>query len=118
MPFWNRQIEPRVQGPVADIESFKQEIVEGIETLFVVEFEYNGFPRVVEPYELGISKDGFTLLRGYQLSDEAKGRITEGWKLFRLDYMTFCEVGDETFVPRDEYYELPPEWTVNVIKKI
>lgn len=118
MPFWNRIIPPLDPGPYGDIEEKISSIVEAIETFLLLEFDYNDLARIVEPYELGVTKDGYHLLRCYQIGGESSHKRINGWKTFRVDYMSSVEVSDVDFIASQEYYELPSEWTVKVIKKI
>ena len=86
-----------------------------IEGLNVIFFSYNGGLRSVQPYELGKSIAGITLLRGYQTGGySSRGRST-GWKLFRVAGISGLEVQAETFLPRGSYFSLPSFWTKDLI---
>ncbi len=105
-------------GPYGDIEEKIQLITEALRTYFQLVFQYDGFSRIVDPYEVGYTKRGDVILRCYQTSGGSVGARDRGWKTFRLDRMSMVDLGDENFVPIDEYYDLPPDWTVDVIQKI
>ena len=111
MSFENRY-EPLPEGPYIDmVDIYADQIIEAIEDVVIVQFDYKGFHRIVEPYELGQTILGDNLLRGFQIAGEAFGRRVEGWKLFRLDYISTMEVSAEEFPIRGEYADLPPFWT-------
>ena len=111
MSFEN-MFEPLEPGPFEDhVAIYADEIIMAIEDGVVVRFDYNGFHRVVEPYELGKTKHGFYLLRGYQFAGESFGRRMEGWKLFRLDYISYIEATSEEFFPLADYWSFPKFWT-------
>jgi hypothetical protein len=118
MSFRNLNIPPLDPGPYGDVKEKISSITEAIETFLLLEFDYNDLARIVEPYELGVSKDGYHLLRCYQIGGESSHKRINGWKIFRLDYMSSVEVSDVDFIASQEYYELSPEWTHLVIKKI
>ena len=86
-----------------------------IQDAHVVEFVYSDFQRFVEPYELGKSKLGDILLRGYQIGGGAYGPKVVGWKLFRLDYLASLGISKESFSPRTDYLSLPKFWTYDPI---
>ncbi len=97
-----------------DIQDKVQKINYGIERKKLVEFKYGGGLRVVQPYEVGLTKDLNMLLRGYQEKGySARGRAT-GWKLFSLPASGFVVVQCAPFTVRSDYYTLPPFWTKDV----
>jgi len=69
-----------------------------------ISFIYDGKTRIVEPHAMGVStKDGGSLLRGYQVAGEASRPLPQ-WTLFRLDKIeglgaTFTE----SHAPREGY---------------
>lgn len=111
-------ILPGVLGPFTAIDEIIPLIIKAIEQKLVLEFKYRGLSRIVEPYELGVTVAGHHLLRAYQFDGESFRGKVEGWKLFRLDYMSDMVLTEKTFDPRDEYYVLPPRWTHEVLKCI
>ena len=65
-------------------------------------------PRVIEPVCLGISKGGNKVIRAWQLSPEEDGGVSNrgipGWKLFRLDRITyFTPTGTNFDEPRPNF---------------
>ena len=104
--------EPLETGPYFDyVAIYSESITEAIEDGLLVEFDYKGFHRIVAPYELGQTVRGDYLLRGFQAAGGSFGLRVEGWKLFRLDYISYLEVSDEEFSPRADYWVLPEFWT-------
>jgi len=104
--------EPLETGPYFDyVEIYSESLIEGIEDGLMVRFDYNGFHRIVAPYELGKTVRDDVLLRGFQIGGESFGKRVQGWKLFRLDYISALEVTDEEFSPRADYWDLPEFWT-------
>ena len=107
------------EGPHFDmIDVWKEELRDSIEDMVLVEFSYNDLHRIVEPYEVGETKDGNFLLRGYQIDGESLGNRVQGWKLFRLDYISALQDLVEEFSPRGDYFILPPFWTGSPIYAI
>lgn len=67
-------------------------------------FDYNGKPRVVAPYCLGISTRKSEVLRAIQVRGmSTSGKLGLG-KLWSLDQMVDVRVSDETFVANDPNY--------------
>ncbi|MBO0341014.1 WYL domain-containing protein [Flagellimonas profundi] len=78
-------------------------ISEAIENQKIIEFDYDGYSRTVEPHCLGVSTAGNTVLRAYQVDGfSSSGRM--GWKLYDLNNADGLEILTETFNgPRDGY---------------
>lgn len=103
---------PLETGPYFDyVAIYSESLTEAIEDGLLVEFDYKGFHRIVQPYELGKTIRGDILFRGFQIAGESFGRRVEAWKLFRLDYISHLEIMDEEFSPRADYWVLPELWT-------
>ena len=99
-------------GPHFDmIDVWKEELKDAIEEMVLIEFLYNDFRRIVEPYEVGETIAGDFLLRGFQIDGESLGPRIRGWKLFRLDYVSALQDLVEEFSPRGDYFSLEPVWT-------
>ncbi len=99
------------QSVAWDIQEHVQRINWAIDHLKHVEFSYGPGMRVVAPYEVGQTKDGRMLLRGYQTKGySSRGKI-RGWKLFGLDKVFEILVQCAPFEVRGDYYTLPPFWT-------
>ena len=113
MTIWQDRNFPVLElGPQFDfIDVWKDELRDSIEEMVLVEFSYNGFHRVVEPYEVGETIDRNFLLRCFQIDGESfSGRVV-GWKLFRLDYISTLQSLVEEFSPRGDYFTLEEFWT-------
>lgn len=57
---------------------------EAIRSRRVVTFNYDGYPRVVEPFLIGTTTAGRPALRGYQTEGGSKSGTVPGWHLFSL----------------------------------
>jgi len=74
-----------------------QVICEAIAGRNVLQFQYAGGLRTVEPYRHGRSTAGHEVLRGYQIAGYSASRRPSGWKLFQVDRMTDLQVTRATF---------------------
>ena len=72
-------------------------ITEAIRNQKVLEFLYNGQPRIVEPQTYGISTAGHPILRGYQRSGGSASGYTKGLRLFELAKISNLRETDEHF---------------------
>lgn len=74
-----------------------QEIKRAISNKSLIEFVYNGHPRVVEPHVLGAS-DGISQLLGYQIGGSSNtGGIPE-WRRFTLSRMSGFRVRQDGYL--------------------
>jgi hypothetical protein len=81
----------------------KQIIVDAINNLQVLMFNYSGIPRVVEPHTIGLSRTGKLVLRCFQTHG---GHITPGheWDLCDVDKISNLTVtGGNFYGPRSGY---------------
>lgn len=70
----------------------------------LIEFNYDGFYRKVEPHTLGVSKKGNDLLAAYQVEGGSKEGNVPGWKQFNLEKIERLNVLAESFTtPRPGY---------------
>lgn len=60
----------------------------------ILEFNYDGGIRVVEPFCYGVSTAGFEVLRGFQTGGYSSSGNSLGWKLFRVDEIS--SIGNTT----------------------
>jgi len=72
-------------------------IISAIRNRNVLEFLYNGKPRIVEPQTYGISIAGHPLLRGYQRAGENSSGQTKGLRLFETAKMSRLKRTSERF---------------------
>ncbi len=70
----------------------------------VVQFYYDGYKRVVEPYCYGVSTAGNDVVRGYQVGGLSKSGRPLGWRLFRVDEMSGLTVLEATFRASRTFY--------------
>ena len=60
-------------------------INEAIKNRKLLEFNYQGYYRVVEPHTFGIYNNGNELLIAYQIDGESKSRKPPFWRNFMVD---------------------------------
>jgi hypothetical protein len=81
----------------------------------VITFHYDGGRRRVEPYCHGASEAGHELLRGYQTAGYSKSGAGVGWKMFRLDRLSFLTMTDEVFADTRPDYDASREEKMSTI---
>lgn len=67
---------------------------EAIRLRRVVAFTYDGLPRTVEPFLLGITTAGNPALRGFQTEGGSNSGRVPGWLLFslrKIERLTMCQ---------------------------
>ena len=82
----------------------KQLIIDAIANKLVLSFSYNGFPRVVEPHAMGVSRAGKEVLRCYQTHGS---HITPGhdWDLCDLGKIAGIKTTGEIFASARNGYK-------------
>ena len=82
-----------------------------IHTRRLLEFNYNGKRRIVEPHINGIS-NGTQELLTYQVGGSSESGGLPGWRRFKVYLMNNCRVLPETdtFGPRDNYDNIRSSW--------
>jgi len=78
-------------------------ICAAIGTKKIIEFEYEGHHRVVEPHRMGIGKSGNQLLRAYQCSGTSQSGKLHQFKLWDLSKISNLKSTDRVFAVRPEY---------------
>ncbi len=78
-------------------------LADAIEKMMVLEIEYNGGFRIIEPHCYGKGAKGQELLRCYQLSGHSNsGKM--GWKLMRVEDINHMNsTGNSFSSPREGY---------------
>lgn len=79
-------------------------ICQAIQEQRVIEFQYDGHYRKVEPYCHGRSKKGTDSLRGYQVAGGSNSRSVPFWRLFTIAKMRNLTLTDETFNGNRAHY--------------
>ncbi len=59
-------------------------ITKAIKNRNILEFNYQGLYRVVEPHTFGVYRNGNELLVAYQIDGESKSRKSPFWSNFKL----------------------------------
>lgn len=79
-------------------------ICAAIKSRKVVQFTYDNYARVVEPFCHGTSTMGNELLRGYQVGGQSESGEPVGWKLFTVSNISdFRQTGDVFLTNRPGY---------------
>ena len=71
-------------------------ICEAIRTMTLLQFEYDGLPRVVAPHAHGISTADNEVMRGYQTDGESSS-YPLGWRLWIVEKMVGVKDTEVTF---------------------
>ncbi|QIK59888.1 WYL domain-containing protein [Dysgonomonas sp. HDW5A] len=80
----------------------KDQIFEAIENQNLLEFNYEGYSRTVEPHCYGLTTKGNEAIRAYQVDGySSSGKM--GWKLYDLSKADNLEILDDIFETRDDY---------------
>lgn len=79
-----------------DLEAKKTLICEAIKNRRVIEFDYSGEHRIVEPYACGIGKKSAYQLRGFQCGGKSSSPNL-GWRMFLLEEMKGLKVMEKEF---------------------
>lgn len=72
-------------------------IIEAIENRNMLEFDYDGHFRVVEPHTVGISKTGKEMLAAYQVDGESNRVKVPDWGQFSVSKIENLEVLNDVF---------------------
>lgn len=79
-------------------------ICNAIENLELLEIDYNGGSRIVEPHRLGESSNGNELLSCYQISGHSNSGRSEGWKRMKVENIDSVRPAGKNFYgPREGY---------------
>jgi len=71
-------------------------LTNAIQSQFLIEFDYDGGLRIVEPHCHGISSKGNHVLRAYQVDGySSTGKM--GWKLYDMSKVTSVLIKEEIF---------------------
>ncbi|QXV66448.1 hypothetical protein INP83_05020 [Mucilaginibacter sp. 21P] len=71
-------------------------LTKAIQSQFLIEFEYDGGIRVVEPHCHGLSLKGNHVLRAYQV-DGYSSTGAYGWKLYDISKVTTIIIREDIF---------------------
>lgn len=78
-------------------------ICDSIRLRVLIQFHYDGEPRIAEPYCFGLSSRGNRVLRAYQTAGGSAGSGELGWKLFDESKIEGLQATDIHFESRAEY---------------
>ncbi|MBQ9240543.1 MAG: hypothetical protein IJ164_04280 [Duodenibacillus sp.] len=77
--------------------SVQSKLEAAIRLRHVVTFTYDGLPRTVEPFLLGVTTAGNPALRGYQTAGLSQSGKVPGWHLFLLHKIPEIAMTQEEF---------------------
>ena len=82
----------------------RQMIIQAIRDRELVTFNYDGYPRTVEPHSYGQSSKGEELLRAYQVAGGSSSGSVQSWRLFKVEQINgFHQDGQQFSGPRPSY---------------
>ena len=85
------------------------DICDAISNLNLINFHYDGHPRVVELHTYGLDTKGHRALRAFQVRGSSKSGQGPYWRIFHRDKMHDITVLQETFAgQRDGYRKGDP----------
>ena len=79
-------------------------ICDAIRHRALLEFDYDGLHRIVQPYCHGTTGTGRESLRAIQIGGESRGRLIASGKLWTVAKMINVKLSEQTFVPNDPRY--------------
>lgn len=75
----------------------KQTIIEAIDNRNLLEFQYDGHYRLVEPHTCGVSSKGNDTLSAYQVGGTSDKGIVPDWKQFTISKIVGLKKSNGTF---------------------
>jgi predicted DNA-binding transcriptional regulator YafY len=79
-------------------------LITAIENMNLLEFNYKGHKRIVEPHAYGITTKSNEILRAYQTDGTSDSGKVPDWRLFSVNKIEGLRILDETFTkPRYGY---------------
>ena len=73
-------------------------ICDAIHNRCVLRFNYDGHPRIVEPYAYGLSRTLREVMRCYQTGGSSRSGGVPAWRLMKVDKIRFLAVTQEHFI--------------------
>jgi hypothetical protein len=83
----------------------RDELTAAVTNRRIVTFTYQGFPRRVQPAEVGVNRKGKDTLHAYQVDGGSKRGGIPHWRNFHVEDMQGLAVLDEVFGPNPPGYE-------------
>jgi hypothetical protein len=96
----------RPKGPLPMSDSFTPLAVltDAVHDRAVLEFEYNGHHRVVQPSAHGLNLKGNESLRGYQIGGSSRSGRMPPWRMFKVAQIQGLILTGDTFTDEPEGY--------------
>jgi hypothetical protein len=79
-------------------------VCEAIGQRLLLEFDYNGSRRLVQPYCHGVSTTGQESLRAIQVGGSPGSKLISSGKLWTVAKMSNLKLSAQTFKPNDPHY--------------
>lgn len=95
-------------GAAAGGKPPEEQIKQALARRRMLEFDYHGFSRRVEPHALGHASEGRLALLGWQVAGGSQSEPPPGWRTFLLSEVGSLKILRDTFTPRADYH---PETT-------
>ena len=87
----------------------KEDICSAIEGKLLIELEYHGHVRIVEPHVYGMDHHGVERLRGYQVAGGSRSSAPVDWKMFTVCDISSIRLTGKAFSgPRPDYTRMDP----------
>lgn len=87
------------------LNNMEEIICDAIRKRLVIEFNYEGELRIVEPFVLGLHKTtGNLVLRSYRVGGYSKSEREPSWRLFNTTYIENLKLTDKIAKSDREYY--------------
>lgn len=80
------------------------DISQAIKEKHLLAFNYDGYPRTVEPHTYGVDGKGHEAVRAYQVAGGSSSGEYRGWKLFHVAEMRSLQLLPETFMSARQGY--------------
>ena len=97
-----------MQGPAVGTAAPKKTPAELIKQALaerrLLQFDYHGYSRQVEPHALGHATEGRLALLAWQISGGSQSEPPPGWRTFLLGEIESLKILRQTFVPRPDYH--------------
>lgn len=92
--------------------------VQAINDKVALEFDYDGFTRIVEVHAVGMSTDARPVMRAYQVAGDSLRGFVPGWRLFAFDKLENVRMTTLPSTAPREGYKMGDKGMLGIIKEI